>query len=899
MKPALNFDSTINDNTLTRFAVSGDPGNGCHRSLINYAKINAELFQPDQSSVLVDRACSGAEADPASGPKTPIMSDPDDLVPTTRDEALQASQINQALWVLNERGLDNTDVDLITVSMGGNDMGFANLITACIASNVARQAIDGAALLDLPQTRLDEYARAYISARWGSCAALDPIIADTANGIQRLRSLLPDAYAELAATYPNAEILQVNYPTFLPPGSIFPGDTCSGINPGDTDHAIGVANQLNDLISTQVAAANALYDNEIRVVDISDGFGPNPLCPTNIEDQYFVSIPDAVALRILNRILDPAQEPGIYLDLADDADVLGSCATAWFPGNDCYTDDFLNLFVEWFQEPGNLEVIKAQLTEVDPSVPPADRDDAGIENVQTLFHPNAAGFEVIACNVLATYEHTSQTGCVPTPAGNEPVNKLGIIDGLVDLITRSPIVVSAGQAMNFEFNGWASGTSVDVVMRSNPIELGSFTSSANGTVQGTVTVPVTTPGIHRVEFHGEGVGGQIRSISVLVEVEGSPAPGTLFGVYFDGFDPFETATVQYMGGTYGTYQADRDGGIFFEVPVPAFAATGEVPLSIAGESSGTQTTVVTAVEDASPPVAGDDSAMVETGQTVLIDVLGNDTDDDGDIDEATLTIMTAPANGLAAIIDDGEGPEISYEAGTVGSIESLVYEICDETGLCNQATVTITVLAPSDCTITGTSGPDTLVGTEGPDVICGLGGADEIDGLGGDDIILGGRGADTIDGGDGNDLIIGGRGHDHLEGGAGDDILRGRLGSDTLIGGDGDDVLRGGRGADLLRGNDGADMLYGGRGADVLRGGAGDDVLRGRQGDDLLRGGAGNDALYGGRGADELRGGAGDDTLFGRRGPDYLNGGAGFDVGRGGRGSDTCVHTEDEYSCGG
>ncbi len=91
----------------------------------------------------------GAEADPASGPKAPIVSDPDDLVPTTRDEALQASQINQALWVLNERGLYNTDVDLITVSVGGNDIGFANLITACIASNVARQAIDGATLLNL------------------------------------------------------------------------------------------------------------------------------------------------------------------------------------------------------------------------------------------------------------------------------------------------------------------------------------------------------------------------------------------------------------------------------------------------------------------------------------------------------------------------------------------------------------------------------------------------------------------------------------------------------------------------------------------------------------------------------------------------------------------------------
>ena len=49
------------------------------------------------------------------------------------------------------------------------------------------------------------------------------------------------------------------------------------------------------------------------------------------------------------------------------------------------------------------------------------------------------------------------------------------------------------------------------------------------------------------------------------------------------------------------------------------------------------------------------------------------------------------------------------------------------------------------CTVTGTSGDDTLSGTGGADVICALGGDDTITGLGaGDDVVLGGPGTDTV-----------------------------------------------------------------------------------------------------------------------------------------------------------
>ncbi len=288
----------------------------------------------------------------------------------------------------------------------------------------------------------------------------------------------------------------------------------------------------------------------------------------------------------------------------------------------------------------------------------------------------------------------------------------------------------------------------------------------------------------------------------------------------------------------------------------------------------------------SAPVAADDADMVEAADTISIDVLGNDTDVDDDIDEATLRIVTPAASGLASVVDDGDGPEINYQAPTGSGTDMLTYEICDDTGLCDTATVTVTVIATSDCTITGTAGDDVLIGTSGDDVICGFGGADIIDGGAGDDVILGGRGADVIRGQGGDDIIVGGRGADELRGGAGDDVLRGRRGADLMFGGAGADELRGGKGNDTIEGGSGDDVLFAGKGSDVLRGQGGDDELRGRRGADELRGGAGADVILGGRGPDVLRGGSGDDVLRGRRGADDIRGGVGDDLLFGGRGAD-------------
>ena len=208
-------------------------------------------------------------------------------------------------------------------------------------------------------------------------------------------------------------------------------------------------------------------------------------------------------------------------------------------------------------------------------------------------------------------------------------------------------------------------------------------------------------------------------------------------------------------------------------------------------------------DGATAPVAGADAVFAEPGGVVLVDVLGNDFDADGNLDGPSLAITRAPTLGSALVFVSVEaGLVVRYVAGTVAGADSFAYEICDTLGNCATGEVAVTV-GTSGCTIVGTPGDDTLRGTAGDDVICGLGGDDVIVGLGGDDVIWGGAGNDTLYGGD--ETLIGDDGDDALFGEDGDDTLYGGNGADTLWGGPGEDTVTGGNGAGFLHGGDGAD----------------------------------------------------------------------------------------------
>jgi len=114
------------------------PGNdSCHRALQNYAKINKNKFHPelnDEDIVLIDLTCSGAKIE--TGPRPPVVGD------VASNQIAPNSQLQQALNKLGEAGLTPADVDLVTVGMGGNDAGFAEIIQACLLPNILRRVLE-------------------------------------------------------------------------------------------------------------------------------------------------------------------------------------------------------------------------------------------------------------------------------------------------------------------------------------------------------------------------------------------------------------------------------------------------------------------------------------------------------------------------------------------------------------------------------------------------------------------------------------------------------------------------------------------------------------------------------------------------------------------------------------
>jgi len=104
-----------------------------------------------------------------------------------------------------------------------------------------------------------------------------------------------------------------------------------------------------------------------------------------------------------------------------------------------------------------------------------------------------------------------------------------------------------------------------------------------------------------------------------------------------------------------------------------------------------------------PPVANNDNAVVPApGDTVIVDVLANDSDPDGSLDPATVAITTAPAHGAVVGVDPVSG-EVSYQhTDLVETSDAFGYTVDDDDGATsNEATVIVGVLSGSCSLVTG------------------------------------------------------------------------------------------------------------------------------------------------------------------------------------------------------
>ncbi|MHA4870659.1 Ig-like domain-containing protein [Duganella sp. PWIR1] len=185
-----------------------------------------------------------------------------------------------------------------------------------------------------------------------------------------------------------------------------------------------------------------------------------------------------------------------------------------------------------------------------------------------------------------------------------------------------------------------------------------------------------------------------------------------------------------------------------------------------------------------------------------------------------------------------------------------------------------------NATVTGTAAAG-IIGNELANQLSGNAGANVLTGNGGNDTLNGGAGNDSMSGGAGDDVYVVDAAGDVVTelAGAGNDSVLTALASYTLSAnvekvsytGSGSFKGVGNELNNVLTGGAGNDTLSGAAGWDNLDGGNGNDSLSGDDGWDFINGGAGNDVLNGGKERDYLWGGAGNDTIDGGAITDRIN----------------------------
>lgn len=295
---------------------------------------------------------------------------------------------------------------------------------------------------------------------------------------------------------------------------------------------------------------------------------------------------------------------------------------------------------------------------------------------------------------------------------------------------------------------------------------------------------------------------------------------------------------------------------------------------------------VTINEANNAPVAVDDSFetdknIVLTGNVLIDNGSGSDSDPDGDTLAVVAETIASTNGGTVTILANGD---FTYTpaSGYVGT-DSFNYTLGDGNGGTDIGTVSIDVL---QTIIEGTNSAEYIYDTTGDDIIYAYSGNDRI-------FLSGGN--DTVYLGDGYDYIYGyAEGNTYINGGSNTDYLVYSQASSQMVNGISVDALNN----TVDKGNGYVDTLFS---VDTIYGSTYDDTMLvngltwayGENGNDYINaygsGGFANTHMKGGNGNDTLIGSVGSNFMYGDAGDDILSGGTMIDKLYGGSGDDTYI----------
>jgi hypothetical protein len=537
------------ENTLT----SGlDPrGNNCHRSMANYAKVNVNPFtgenklEPGLASTLLDVTCSGALITQEGDPHGVIIAKDLKPAPLQRFES-------QVEFALNSKRLvaPAKPVDLVTVSMGGNDAGFGDLILACILPNILRQAVAKIPAAPGAFEWLAQNLRC--SNLQGLAGAFGSNVDDKIAARGSAERLGHDI---LLQQFPQARVLQLTYPLPLPRDGVRFGESCGGIAADDVAFARLKGSKINSAIRKSVADTRKKPGGDrLELVDVQESFGSNGLCPSG-RGQYQLAngLTRTGINRAVDYLLDPAEPIRAEID---------KFISTWRTYTDCLgaqsdPGHAFNFIVcqlklgDVKDAAKNLGKILGKNGRTIPTMLVKDVEgktpDQLFDESRNFFHPTKAGFEVMACGVRAEYKHQDINLCNPATAKTTFTLNGGPIT------TRKPIRVVPRSSVPFRLDGFTPGSAVYVVLRSDPVSFGPYTADDNGGIAGVIDLPGgLQSGVHQLEFFGDADGLE-RTIEAYLQLDGPTLPGKPYSAYLDGFTPGEDVTVDYSGLPLGTF----------------------------------------------------------------------------------------------------------------------------------------------------------------------------------------------------------------------------------------------------------------------------------------------------------------------------------------------------------
>lgn len=163
----------------------------------------------------------------------------------------------------------NPSVGLVTVVIGGNDVGFGDIVAACVIWQCPSPTERG------------------FTAR-----------------LATLRSTLQtQLYPALKAAYPNARIAHVGYPRLTPPSGVRPR-SCAWLSSSDQKAAAGIVDQLNSTIRSAAQGTGVTY------VDVGPALAGHEMCTAtpwvrNIGEQAQAH-PNAEGQRAIEKVVATA-----------------------------------------------------------------------------------------------------------------------------------------------------------------------------------------------------------------------------------------------------------------------------------------------------------------------------------------------------------------------------------------------------------------------------------------------------------------------------------------------------------------------------------------------------------------------------------------------------------------